>query len=193
MPTTDSPNGLERNEPDTSQSDFLENPLVKAFIYRVSQRLSKEKTNPPRLQPLTAAEKFTVVILPALLIGGFGVLAIEYPHFLSDFDFRYIRGNNFSAIFIFLFLLFIKLAWNQVGVSVAITLSTLAIIKCLLPNKPEPIEYQLPHEGTQKTFKQESIYLGLQTGIKVGKNVIQRRRSGVARRKAKVAQLPEDV
>lgn len=182
MPITDSSDSPERDEPDTSQSDFLERPLVKTFIRRVSQRLSKEKTDPPKPQPLTASEKVTTIMLPALLIGGLGVLAIEYPDFLSDFDFRYIRGNDFSAIFIFLFLLFIKLAWNQIGGSVAIALSTLAIIKCLLPNKsepdiPEPINHQSSHEVTQKTLKQEAIHLGLQTGMKVGRNVLQRRRS----------------
>lgn len=181
MPTIDSPDDLKQNETDPSQSNLLERPLAKAFIHRVSRRLSEEKFDSPKPQPLTATEKITTVVLPALLVSGLGVLAVLYPHFLDDFDLHYLRGNDLSVCFLFLLVLFIKLAWNQVGGSVAIALSLLAIIRCLLPNRLKPNDSELsehkpPDEIPQKTLQQEAVHIGLQAGMKVSKNFIQRRR-----------------
>ena len=154
--------------------------MVKAFIHSASQRLSTEKIAPLEPEPPATTDKITTVILPALLVGGFGGLAIAYPHFLSNFDFHYVRGNGFFAIFMLLFVLFIKLAWNQVGGAAAIALSLLAITKCLLPNKQEPNNSE-PLEPldkiSQNTFKQEAVRLGLRTGLKGGEKFIQRHKS----------------
>lgn len=178
MSNTDSIEGLEQ-EIDAAQSPCLERPLEKTVIQRLPQESLPANPEP---EPPVTENKVKTVVLPALLISGLGVLAIVYPHFLDDFDLHYIRGNDFSVIFIFLFVLLIKLSWNQVGGSVAITLSLLAIARCFLPanlypNKPDLIEHQPSSESTQKTLKQDAIHLGLKTGMRVGKNISQQRRS----------------
>lgn len=75
MPTIDSPDDLKQNKANTSQSNFPERPLAKAFIHRMSRRLPEEKFDFPKPQPLTATEKITTIVLPALLVSGLGVLS----------------------------------------------------------------------------------------------------------------------
>lgn len=192
MPTSNSSDDLEQTDLEqtkasTNQPNFLDRPMVKAFVRNVSQRLSSEKIAPPKSEPPTVKDKVTTIILPALVVGGLGGFAITYPNFLSDFDFHYVRGNGFSAIFIFLFVLFLKLAWNQIGGGIAIALSLIAIVRCLLPNQPdastpEPIEPQPSNESSQKTIRQEAVHLGLQAGLEAGQHFIARRKSRRSRK-----------
>lgn len=178
MPNTDSAESLEQQESDTAQSRCLDEPLVEAVAQRSLHKPLQDNSKP---ELSVIKYKIKTVILPALLMTGLGVLAIVYPHFFDDFDLNHVRGNDFSVISIFLLFLFVKLSWNQVGGSVAIILSLWAIIKCFLPNKPKPnnlalIELQPCNETPQKTLTQEAVHLGLQTGMTVGKNFLQRRK-----------------
>lgn len=129
MPDNTSTSNSFTQEEEASSQKFLDRPITKLAVRIISEKLTgacPEPTSPPTNHDVIRT------ILLALLAIGFGVLAIAYPHFLDDFSLNHVRGNDFASVICTLvFIVLVKLLWNQVGGSILIALSLILIARSL--------------------------------------------------------------
>lgn len=114
-------------------------------------------------------EKREWVVVPSFFVIGLGILAIKYPHALDGWELDYDNSKK-SFIFSLLFSIFLKLAWSIIGGTIAIMLSTLAIVLSFLSDKNEASEKH------KKTMAQSStpVLVGV-LGFRAGKAYAKRR------------------
>lgn len=114
-------------------------------------------------------ERIEWVVVPSFFVIGLGILAIKYPHALDGWELDYDNSKK-SFIFSLLFPIFLKLAWSIIGGTIAIMLSTLAIVLSFLSDKNEASEKH------KKTMAQSStpVLVGV-LGFRAGKAYVKRR------------------
>lgn len=136
MPDNTSTSNSFTQEEEISSQKFLDRPITKLAVRIISERLTEAcpEPTPSVAQPTPPPTNHDVIrtILLAWLAIGFGVLAIAYPHFLDDFSLNQVRGNDFASVICTLvFIVLVKLLWNQVGGAILIALSLILIARSL--------------------------------------------------------------
>lgn len=163
------PNSSKEKEPAIPQLNFFKRHLAQA----VAQEVFKESAT---TKVVTIADKAKNVILPSLFASGLGVLAIKYPHFFDNFDPSRVSGGIPGFVLTLLVVLFLKFSWNQVGGSLAIALSLLAIVWRVLPNQQKSSASKPFDENTSKTWRQRVLRVGVRAGMNAGEDYIQQQR-----------------
>lgn len=90
------------------------------------------KGNPPPAQ--TIVEKLQLAVLLSLLLMGFGILEIKYPHALAGFDYDH-RVRGLSGFILLIFELLLMLTWGTIEGYLLIMLGILAIVICFWSEK----------------------------------------------------------
>ena len=88
---------------------------------------------------MTVAEKLKWIVLPSLIAIGVGVLEIQHPHALDNFDDNY-TGRGAAGLVLLIIELLLKLTWGQVGGTCIIILGIAAIVFGCLPSKKQAVE-----------------------------------------------------
>ncbi|MFM2061045.1 MAG: hypothetical protein RLZZ507_715 [Cyanobacteriota bacterium] len=112
-------------------------------------------------------------IIPSFLLIGIGILEINYPHFMDNFDDGY-TGRGISGFIMLLFELFIKFTWGKIEGFIAIIIGVFLIVILLLPDfedRNEPASEQ-PEINTQKKLLTKSLSLA---AFRAGKSYWQRK------------------
>lgn len=94
---------------------------------------------------MSISEKIKWIVLPSLLVIGFGILEIKYPNAMDGFDDGY-TGRGAAGLILLLVELFLMITWGKIGGIVAITVGTLAAILSFIPNSK-----QIKEEITEKS------------------------------------------
>ena len=72
-------------------------------------------------------------IIPSFILIGIGILEINYPYVMNNFDDAY-TGRGISGFILLLIELFIKLTWGKLEGFIAIILGVFLIVIFLLPD-----------------------------------------------------------
>ncbi|MTJ08808.1 MULTISPECIES: hypothetical protein [unclassified Anabaena] len=112
-------------------------------------------------------------IIPSFLLIGIGILEINYPHFMDNFDDGY-TGRGISGFIMLLFELFIKFTWGKIEGFIAIIIGIFLIVIFLLPDFETKNEQTA--EQTEINNQKKSLTKSLSSAaFRAGKSYLQRK------------------